>query len=104
MFLVFFFQYPHLVHAAVASSAPVRAITNFEGYNEVVAASLASKIVGGSDQVGVPLGLLFFGFTVLSRLLVHISLIFRHVKVASDVKPNFACLTCDPSWESCCGL
>lgn len=43
-------KYPHLVHGAVASSAPVRAITNFEGYNEVVASSLTSEIVGGSEQ------------------------------------------------------
>lgn len=43
-------KYPHLVFAAVASSAPVRAITNFEGYNEVVAASLSSDLVGGSSD------------------------------------------------------
>ena len=47
----FYFQYPHLVHGAVASSAPVQAITNFDGYNEVVADSLTSTIVGGSEQV-----------------------------------------------------
>ena len=44
-------QYPHLVHAAVASSAPVRAQVNFEGYNEVVAASFGNSMVGGSKQV-----------------------------------------------------
>lgn len=44
-------QYPHLVHGAVASSAPVQAVTNFEGYNEVVADSLKSELVGGSQEV-----------------------------------------------------
>ena len=38
---------PHAIHAAVASSAPVKAILNFQGYNDVVAASLASPAVGG---------------------------------------------------------
>lgn len=44
-------QYPHLVHAAVASSAPVRALVNFDGYCDVVAKSLATEIVGGSEKV-----------------------------------------------------
>jgi hypothetical protein len=35
----------------VASSAPVRAKTNFEGYNKVVAASLADPVVNGSKKV-----------------------------------------------------
>lgn len=43
-------KYPHLVFGAVASSAPVQAQTNFEGYNEVVAQSLADAAVGGSQQ------------------------------------------------------
>ncbi|XP_064621595.1 thymus-specific serine protease-like [Lineus longissimus] len=43
-------KYPHLVYGAVASSAPVRAITNFEGYNNVVAASLADPVVNGSKK------------------------------------------------------
>ncbi|XP_060582512.1 thymus-specific serine protease-like [Ruditapes philippinarum] len=43
-------KYPHLVVAAVASSAPVQAVTNFEGYNEVVAASFKSDLVGGSQE------------------------------------------------------
>lgn len=47
----FVWQYPHLVHAAVASSAPVQAIVDFQGYNNVVGKSLASPIVNGSEQV-----------------------------------------------------
>ncbi|KAK2164995.1 hypothetical protein LSH36_56g00011 [Paralvinella palmiformis] len=43
-------EYPHLVYAAVASSAPVRATVNFEGYNEVVAASLSDPIINGSTK------------------------------------------------------
>lgn len=43
-------KYPHLVFGAVASSAPVQAQTNFEGYNEVVAQSLTDSTVGGSQQ------------------------------------------------------
>ncbi|XP_077996059.1 thymus-specific serine protease-like [Glandiceps talaboti] len=43
-------KYPHLVYGAIASSAPVKAETNFEGYNEVVAASLADPVVKGSQE------------------------------------------------------
>ncbi|XP_062571736.1 thymus-specific serine protease-like [Saccostrea cucullata] len=43
-------KYPHLVFGAVASSAPVQAQTDFQGYNEVVAKSLADPTVGGSKQ------------------------------------------------------
>lgn len=42
-------KYPHLVHAAVASSAPVQASLEMRGYNDVVAASLAEADVGGSQ-------------------------------------------------------
>ena len=41
-------KYPHLIHAAVSSSAPVQAQANFQGYNDVVAASMANTGVGGS--------------------------------------------------------
>ncbi|XP_074872458.1 thymus-specific serine protease [Carettochelys insculpta] len=43
-------KFPHLVFAAVASSAPVRAQLDFTGYNRVVAASLSDPVVGGSAQ------------------------------------------------------
>lgn len=43
-------RYPDLVDAAVASSAPVKAVANFEGYNNVVAASLEDVSVGGSQD------------------------------------------------------
>jgi len=60
-------KYPHLVFAAVSSSAPVRAEANMEGYNDVVGQSIAAPIVGGSQkcldvvtaaftQVGLQLG------------------------------------------------
>mmetsp|Transcript_39364 Transcript_39364/g.47725 ORF Transcript_39364/g.47725 Transcript_39364/m.47725 type:complete len:538 (-) Transcript_39364:26-1639(-) len=45
-------KYPDLVHGAVASSAPVHAIANFQGYNDVVAASMSAPIVGGSTGCG----------------------------------------------------
>jgi len=43
-------KYPNLIYGAVASSAPVWANTNFQGYNDVVAASMAATDVGGSMQ------------------------------------------------------
>ncbi|XP_039225125.1 thymus-specific serine protease [Crotalus tigris] len=43
-------KFPHLVFAAVASSAPVRAEMDFTGYNKVVAASLSNPVVGGSTE------------------------------------------------------
>lgn len=44
----FHLKYPDKVFAAVASSAPVYAQVNFQGYNDVVAASLSKEVVGGS--------------------------------------------------------
>ncbi|XP_067831153.1 thymus-specific serine protease isoform X2 [Heptranchias perlo] len=41
-------KFPHLVYAAVASSAPVRAQLDFTAYNKVVSQSLSNPIVGGS--------------------------------------------------------
>ncbi|XP_067875185.1 thymus-specific serine protease [Heterodontus francisci] len=41
-------KFPHLVFAAVASSAPVRAQLDFTGYNKVVSESLSNPVVGGS--------------------------------------------------------
>uniref|UniRef100_A0A8D0BRG3 Thymus-specific serine protease n=1 Tax=Salvator merianae TaxID=96440 RepID=A0A8D0BRG3_SALMN len=43
-------KFPHLVFAAVSSSAPVRAQLDFTGYNKVVAASLSNPVVGGSKE------------------------------------------------------
>lgn len=42
-------KYPELVYAAVSSSGPVDAETDFFGYNQVVAQSMATKLVGGSQ-------------------------------------------------------
>ncbi|XP_071962531.1 thymus-specific serine protease-like [Antedon mediterranea] len=64
-------KYPHLVHAAVASSAPVRAITNFEGYNNVVRASLSDTSIGGSQKCT---GNISSGFEEVGQLLKNKSL------------------------------
>ena len=42
-------KYPHLIVAAVASSAPVRASAAMPGYDRVVGRALAEKDVGGSE-------------------------------------------------------
>ncbi|XP_057643027.1 thymus-specific serine protease [Chionomys nivalis] len=41
-------KFPHLVFAAVASSAPLSAVLDFHAYNEVVARSLTQVAIGGS--------------------------------------------------------
>ncbi|KAG8547762.1 hypothetical protein GDO81_027608 [Engystomops pustulosus] len=43
-------KFPHLVYAAVASSAPVRAELDFTDYNKVVAESLSDPVIGGSTK------------------------------------------------------
>ncbi|XP_053329902.1 thymus-specific serine protease [Spea bombifrons] len=43
-------KFPHLVFAAVASSAPVRAELDFTDYNKVVAQSLSDAVIGGSAK------------------------------------------------------
>jgi len=43
-------KFPHLVYGSIASSGPVQAQLNFEGYNTVVADSLSSPLVGGSQS------------------------------------------------------
>ncbi|XP_077141822.1 thymus-specific serine protease [Ranitomeya variabilis] len=43
-------KFPHLVYAAVASSAPVRAKLDFTDYNKVVAQSLSDPVIGGSTK------------------------------------------------------
>ncbi|CAD7673712.1 unnamed protein product [Nyctereutes procyonoides] len=43
-------QFPHLIFASVASSAPVRATLDFSEYNEVVSRSLTRTALGGSPE------------------------------------------------------
>jgi serine protease 16 len=43
-------KYPHLIHAAVASSAPVRAEVDMRGYYDVVGDALRETDIGGSDE------------------------------------------------------
>ncbi|KAJ8280264.1 hypothetical protein GJAV_G00052460 [Gymnothorax javanicus] len=43
-------KFPHLIYAAVASSAPVKAKLDFSKYNKVVGESLKNEAVGGSEK------------------------------------------------------
>lgn len=43
-------KYQHLIYGSLASSAPVRAIVDFQGYNDVVNASLSNSKAGGSAE------------------------------------------------------
>jgi len=43
------YRFPHLITAAVSSSAPLQAQVDMEGYNNVVASSMAAASVGGSQ-------------------------------------------------------
>jgi serine protease 16 len=43
-------KFPHLIHASVSSSAPVQAVANMQGYNDVTADALADEAVGGSEK------------------------------------------------------
>lgn len=43
------YRYPHLIYASVSSSAPLQAAVEMTGYNNVVAHSMSSTNVGGSD-------------------------------------------------------
>jgi hypothetical protein len=43
-------KYPHLVHAAVSSSAPLQVQLDFYGYKDWVAKDLANEKVGGSQE------------------------------------------------------
>ncbi|XP_033734506.1 thymus-specific serine protease-like [Pecten maximus] len=61
-------KYPHLVIGALASSAPVRALENFEGYNDVVAASLESSIVGGNEECMTQIQQAFIQIDALLKL------------------------------------
>lgn len=40
---------PHLIHAAISSSAPWRSVVDMPQYNDVVARALANPSVGGSE-------------------------------------------------------
>ncbi|XP_050999155.1 thymus-specific serine protease [Acomys russatus] len=59
-------KFPHLVFAAVASSAPVRAVVDFSAYNLVVARSLTQVAIGGSQEC---LGAASAAFAEVERLL-----------------------------------
>lgn len=41
---------PNVFFAAIANSAPVQAVVDFPGYNDVVADSMSAPIVGGSSE------------------------------------------------------
>ena len=43
-------RYPHLIYAAVSSSAPLVATVDMVGYNNVVSDSISNPIVGGSEK------------------------------------------------------
>jgi thymus-specific serine protease len=59
-------KYPHIVYAAVSSSGPVHAVADFRQYNEVIGASLATPLVGGSTQCE---STITKAFTVLQSML-----------------------------------
>ena len=44
------YTFPHLIHAAVSSSAPLQAIVDFKRYKNAVAFQLSYDIVGGSNS------------------------------------------------------
>jgi len=56
-------KYPHLFHAAVASSAPVTASIDYWGYNPIVAQALADPFAGGSAACHDLVGEAFDSFT-----------------------------------------
>jgi len=43
-------KFPHLIHAAVANSAPVRAQVDYQGYLDVVSSAFLEADVGGSKD------------------------------------------------------
>lgn len=44
------YKYPHLIHAAISSSAPLQASVEMVEYNAIVAESIANTLVGGSKE------------------------------------------------------
>jgi hypothetical protein len=59
-------RYPHLVHAAVSSSAPLQPSVDMPGYNNVVSHSMAATDVGGSAEC---LAVIVEGHKVIGELL-----------------------------------
>lgn len=59
-------KYGHLIFGALASSAPVRAQVDFQGYNDVVKASLSNEEAGGSAEC---IGNVTAAFTQVDKLL-----------------------------------
>lgn len=43
-------KFPHLVHAAISSSAPVKAEVEMKGQNDVVSQAQTVELVGGSKK------------------------------------------------------
>ncbi|XP_022096081.1 thymus-specific serine protease-like [Acanthaster planci] len=43
-------KYPHLIHGAVSSSGPLRAVANFKEYNEIVTTAFGDPVAKGSEQ------------------------------------------------------
>jgi len=62
-------KYPHLFAASVASSAPVEAVADMEGYNNFVASSMLDMTIGGAPEClwKVSAGFLRIGYLLKSE-------------------------------------